>query len=302
MHPCKIETSLKDQALTELRTVLKNNTVWVKVHAAEYLLWLHEDNSEVQKAYLDEYGKYQNEPKYRIGISRVLYQTESDPAKKKAWVDKVLAVFGDTTSPDRIHAAETLAKLKTSPQPLYPEATHAALGDTSRILQTYTLWATSYTSAETEEKNKQEFIRRSFEDPDPIIRKISAYVLLKSKDLTPREWSSFATKALNEPAGSELRNNLLHAAFVTYLGDDETTFQKIKTEMTRDWKQFTASQRIELAQALAEQGDCDDATVLSAFLNNNENNGLYEAQSATGADVRAAAAYAILKIAERTSK
>jgi len=302
MQPCKVQDPLKEQALTELRTVLKNNAMWVKVHAAEYLVWLHQDINDVQKVYEEEYRQYQNEPKYRIGISRVLYQTETDPAKKKACLDKVLTIFGDTTSPDRIHAAETLAKLKTSPAVLYPQATDASLKDTSRILQTYTLWATSYTSKEVEEKNKQEFIRMAFEDADPIIRKISAYVLLKSKDLTPGEWESFAAKALEEPASGGLRNNLLQAAFVTYTGGDETIHQKIKTEITSNWKQFNAGERIELAQALAEKGGCKDAVILAAFLNNEENNNLYDAQSPSGADVRAAAAYAILKIAGRASK
>ncbi len=302
MQPCKIQDPLKEQALTELHAVLKNNTQWVKVHAAEYLVWLHKDMSEVQKIYQEEYRQYQNEPKYRIGISRVLYQTETDPAKKKAWLDKVLTVFGDTTSPDRIHAAETLAKLKTSPAALYPQATDASLQDTSRILQTYTLWATSYTSKEMEEKNKQAFIRMAFEDTDPIIRKISAYVLLKSKDLTPEEWKAFAAKALEEPASGGLRNNLLQAAFVTYTGGDETIHQKIKTEITGNWKQFTAGERIELAQALAEKGGCEDAAILAAFLNNEEHHNLYEVQSSSGADVRAAAAYAILKIAGREPK
>ncbi|MBO9595146.1 MAG: hypothetical protein J7599_19735 [Niabella sp.] len=302
MQPCKIQDPLKEQASTELHAVLKNHTMWVKVHAAEYLVWLHKDMDDVEKVYQEEYRQYQNEPKYRIGISRVLYQTETDPAKKKAWLNQVLHVFGDTTSPDRIHAAETLAKLKTSPATLYPQATDASLNDTSRILQTYTLWATSYTSKETEEKNKHTFIRMAFEDPDPVIRKISAYVLLKSKDLTPEEWKSFAAKALEEPASGGLRNNLLQAAFVTYTGGDETTHQKIKTEITSNWKQFTSGERIELAQALAEKGRCEDVAILAAFLNNEERNHLYDAQSPAAADVRAAAAYAILKIAGREPK
>ncbi len=301
MHPCKIEDTVKEQAQTELRTILENQSVWIKVHAAEYLLWLHKDIDEVQKAYLDEYEQYRNEPKYRIGIARVLYQAEANPEKKKEWLNKVLTVFGDTTSPDRIHAAETLAKLKTSPLGLYPEATNASLNDTSRILQTYTRWATSYTSPETAESNKQQFIRMALEDSDIIIRKISAYVLLKSKDLTQQEWESFAAKALEEPADSELRNNLLQAALVTYTSGNEDRFQKIKTAMAQGWEQFTASQRIELAQALAEKGDCTDATLLTAFLNNREINGTYDPQSPAGADLRAAAAFALLKIAERES-
>ncbi len=302
MPSCTIDQPLKDQALHELRAVLKNNTLWVKVHAAEYLIWLQQDIREVEQAYQAEYASYQQEPKYRIGISRVLYQTASDPEKKKQWLNNVLSIFGDTTAPDRIHAAETLAKLKTSPVQQYPDATDAALEDTSRILQTYTLWATSYTSKELEEKNKRRFIEMAFSDEDSIIRKISAYVLLKSKDLNPGEWHSFAERAMKEPVSGGLRNNLLYTAFVTYTGGNEELFKKIKTKMQDHWEQFNASQRIELAQALAEQGTCEHLLILSAYLNNEHNNGLYDAQSPAGADVRAAAAYAILRIAAREAE
>ena len=299
MQPCKVEDSVKDQARTTLSTILHKHSVWIKVHAAEYLLWLNQDISEVQKAYLEEYEQFQNEPKYRIGISRVLYQTETDTAKKQVWLDKVLAVFGDTTSPDRIHAAETLAKLKTSPETRCPEATLASLNDTSRILQTYTLWATSYTSPEAAATNKLEFIRRAFEDPDTIIRKISAYILMKSRDLTGEEWDLFASRALKEPRDNDWRNNLLQTALVTYTGGDDARFRQIKSEICEGWSGFSASQRIELAQALAEKGDCSDVKILSAFLNDQETNGHYDPETPVAADLRAASAFALLKIAER---
>lgn len=300
MPACKISTKIQEQSLTELRTILQKNEQWVKVHAAEYLIWLNKDLPEVRKVYLAEYQQYHNEPKYRIGISRILYQASADAGEKEKWLGKVLAVFGDTTSPDRIHAAETLAKLKTSPEKMFPAATQASLSDTSRILQTYTRWATSFTSEEVAKKNKAQFIELAFTDDDIIIRKISAYVLLKSKSFSTNEWIQFATKAINEAPG-EIRNNLLNAAFATYKSGDDALSTKVKVEMLQNWKQFSATQRIELAQALAENGNCEDANILTVFLNNGENNNIYDAQSPTGADVRAAAAYALLRIAARNN-
>lgn len=297
--PRASDRSLETKALCELRTILNEEQAWIKVHAAEYLLWLNRDRPAVKALFLKERDVYQHTVPYRIGIFRVLSQAEASAPGRQEWIDRVLVIFGDTTAPDRIHAAESLAKLRTTPVQHYPRLTRMALTDTSRILQLYTLWATSYTSKEEEEKNKQQFIRMVFEDPDPRIRTISAYILMRSKNMKYGEWRLFAGKAIAEPVTSALRHCLLTTAFVTYPGGDTATFKKIKKAITRNSKWFAASRRIELAQALAENGTSADKALLSVYLNNGNSRNIYDAGSPEAADVRAAAAYAILKISER---
>ena len=107
--------------------------------------------------------------------------------------------------------------------------------------------------------------------------------------------------ALIEPEESPLRTTLLNTAFVTkpkhfnapHLED------RIKSEMKKNHRTFSATQRIELALSLAQDGNLDDFPVLISFLNDEDVHGIYESDSDEGADVRAAAAYAILKIKQR---
>ncbi len=132
------------RAMDELLTTLKSRTQFVKVHAGEFLIWLGHPR-EVREEFLRENELYSKEPKYRIVLWRVLAQTEEE-GKRAVWTDKILEAFKDTTGPDRIHAAETLGKLKLSPLEKYPHATMNALQSDNRNLNVYTLWAISFVS------------------------------------------------------------------------------------------------------------------------------------------------------------
>ena len=165
--------SLTEKSMTELRTVLHEQSQFIKVHAAEYLIWLGH-TEEVRKIYLAEDSLHGNEAPYRIGIWRVLAQTEQKPEDKIRWINKVLDVYGDSTAPDRLHATETLAKLQQSPLEKYPELTQKTLNSDNRNLNTYALWAISYSSDSALRKNRTEFLRMALEDSDQIVRKISA--------------------------------------------------------------------------------------------------------------------------------
>ena len=300
MNACKTE-SLEDQALAELNQTLKTQPEFIKVHAAEYLIWLGHPE-EVKKEFLKENELHGDQPKYRIGIWRVLARTETDAAKKKSWADKVLHAFGDLDGPDRLHAAETLAKLKISPQQQYPEATERSVHDESRNMQVYTHWALSYTPGADAHQFTSDFLQMMETDTNKIVKMISAYIIRNRKGLTAGEWTKLSQQALAEPDSSDLKRNLLNTAFVTFpdsMGKTED-FGEIRQAMTRNYQLFSAAERIQLAQALAEGGDESDIHLLTSYLNNEHAAGIYDVNSAEGADVRAAAAYAILKIKERT--
>lgn len=297
-----LKTDLADKAMNELKVVLRDQSQFIKVHAAEYLIWLgHKD--EVKKVYLAEDSLHNTETPYRIGIWRVLAQAEENPAEKNAWVRKVLDVYGNPAAPDRLHATETLAKLEQSPLEEFPELTEKTLHSDNRNLNTYALWAISYSSDSAIENNRKEFLRLALEDTNQIIRKISAYILRKIRGLSQDEWKRLAEHALSEPALSEMRRSLLNTAFVT-LPDDAGSpepYRKIHDEMLSGFQQLTVGERIELALSLADKGDGSDLAILESMLNNEHIAGFYEAESKEGADVRATAAYAILKIKERNS-
>ena len=70
---CK-QDSLEDKAMQELLLTLKSQPEFIKVHAAEFLIWLGH-TEESRKEFLKENEINGDQPKYRIGIWRVLAQT-----------------------------------------------------------------------------------------------------------------------------------------------------------------------------------------------------------------------------------
>lgn len=301
LNACKTD-ALKEKALNELLLTLKTQPEFIKVHAAEYLIWLGH-TKEARQEFLHENELHGNQPKYRIGIWRVLSETETDPEKKKIWYDKVYQAFGDLNGPDRLHASETLAKLKLSPLERYPEATQKSLADELRNMQVYTHWALSYAPDADTDQYRRDLLQMVANDTNNIVRMISAYIVRRNKGLTPGEWTKLATDALAEPDTSGLKKNLLNTAFVTFPdGMKETSdYEKIRQAITKNYQQFSAEERIGLAQALAEKGDESDIALLTSYLNNENSAGIYQADTKEGADVRAAAAYAILKIKQRSA-
>lgn len=95
-----------------LKAILKTEKQWVKVHAAEFLLWTGNNSSLVYQTYLDEEKNFDSMVPYRIGIWRVLYQASNNAEEKKKYLNKILDAYH--TGQDKLHALETLAKLKFS--------------------------------------------------------------------------------------------------------------------------------------------------------------------------------------------
>lgn len=289
--------SLRKKALNELHTVLKTQQEFIKVHAAEYLIWLGH-KKDVRSVFLKEMKLHGTEPRYRIGIWRVLAQTENSATAKTKWVNQVLNVFGDMNAPDRLHSAETLGKLKTSPLTKYPEATQQSISGTFRNLSLYTLWATSYQSKDKLEKNRRTFLKTAIKDDNRDARLISSYILRRLKGLNKNEWQKLAAQALIEPDTSSVKMSLLTTAFITVPDkkQQQELFLKVKNEILKGYESFPPAKRIELATALAENGSTNDVPLLVSFLENKNTKGVYDADSKEAADVRAAAAYAILKL------
>src|SRR5690606_18491884 len=106
-----------------------------------------------------------------------------------------------------------------------------------------------------------------------------------------------AETALNEPPSSPAAVYLLSAAFVTKPDDrsPETPLSPVYQALTEYANAPGKGSRMEMAMALSEQGSEKDIPLLLSLLQNENPLGV----EADDADVRAAAAYTLLKIIER---
>jgi SSS family solute:Na+ symporter len=294
----KIDTeALRKESVKTLQIVMQTQAEWVKVHAAEYLLWTGNPEG-VLDIFLEEEKLWGDKSPYRIGIWRVLSQASANNEDKKVWNDKIMQAFIDTDGKDRLHASETLAKLKISPFADYPEITKKTIESPVRSLSLYTRWSEAFIT-----KDSLVAVRKSFFDlaisnkEDTASRRLAIYVLRQLRDLSQKQWVILAELALAEPEDSELKMSLINGAVI--LADENSTssilYNQVFDELLGYEQVATKAARAEIAAGLAEKGKPEDLPVLISFLKNVIPIG----QDAADADIQASASYAILKIINR---
>ncbi len=291
-----MKDELTRDAIDTLRRVLAEQEEWVKVHAAEFLTWT--GNVEgVKEVYLKEVEQHENNSPYRIGIWRVLAQLSADTGRTD-YLKKIEQAFLDTAGTDRIHAAETLGKLKYSPYRANPVISEAALNSPIVALSGYTHWAMAWENENTLQQAQQFFLRH-LSDPneDMTLRKIAAYVLRYINGIEPADWHGLADQVLALPDGSDGKINFLATLVIS--ADAATAasekYQRVWQTLLSHAGEKTKSVRIEIANALAEKGTEADLPLLVRWMHTEDPIGV----EADDADVQASAAYAILKITER---
>ena len=292
-----ISDELKKEAIEALRTNLKTQSEWVKVHAAEFLLWSGYPE-DVREIYLEEEKLWGNKSPYRIGIWRILSQVATNPEERKKYTSKIIRAFLDPSGADRIHAAETLAKLRISLLTEYPEITRETLNSPVKSLSLYTRWSVAFSSQDSLSNSCEEFFDiATSQKEDATSRMIAAYVIRQSCDLTFAKWDILARTALSEPVGSEVKISLLNAAIRTVPKDTGANdlFQRVYGAFLEFKNAAKKGTRTEIAYGLAEKGNLEDLPVLISFLKNENPLG----QDSDDADVRSSAAYAIIKMKVR---
>src|SRR5690606_4928979 len=92
-----------ESCVTDLNHLLQTQQGWIKVHAAEYLLWTGHGDA-VKQVFVAEEKQYGNSTPYRIGVWRVLAQAASDSIERNYWIKKIAQAFLDEQGQDRVHA------------------------------------------------------------------------------------------------------------------------------------------------------------------------------------------------------
>jgi SSS family solute:Na+ symporter len=287
------QDSLRKQAIEQLQSNLRTQPKLIKVHAAEYLLWLGLDEpGEVKKIFTGEEQRFGTESPIRIPIWRVLAQTETDPQKKKVWIDKLLAAWKDTAATDRAAAAESLSKIDVSLLQEFPELTQKIIQGSKGPLSTYTFWSASIgiTGADAIRNNRAAFMDLLSPGQDDNVKAVAAYSLRHLGGLTDKEWSRLAACALYEPIKPLFKVYMVSAAFVTAPEDSLQcpAYTAIRKELLQNKYSPRTDDQKELAAAISEKGMRADLPVLVSLLHSDD------------PDVRSAAAYAILKMDRRS--
>ena len=300
-HPRESETReqpvhVEEEAGNTLRKILHEQQEWVKVHAAEFLIWTGHPEG-VKEMYIKELKQFFEKPQYRIGIWRVLAQL-SNGNEAAQYKTKIVNAFLDTAGGDRIHAIETMAKLKLSPLPQYPEVTGAALHCDNKALAAYTHWAIAYTSEDSAKAAEKYFLGRLLDANEDILqRRVAAYVLRNSGELDRTDWNALSDMVLALPDDVEGKVSFLNAALLTAPQEVKIseTYKNIFNRFIAFSNKKDKGIREDIGTGLAVAGGKEHLPVLTGWMRNADPTGV----AADDADVQASAAYTVLQICNR---
>lgn len=265
-----IPRELHDRCLTEIHAALDNGTEFVKVHAAESLLWTGNPGN-VREVFLKE---PQTVPRYRIGVWRVLAQAAPDAKERRAYENRILTALLDTNGTDRTHAAETLGKLGVSNHD--PEVLRLAREETGAC-QAMARWVLANSGSEQDEA----FLAELLESPNTDARGCAAYALRFFKIIRPATYEKLKAAGGKESLDSPHLANVLSP---WYLHASAAERPAIRARLLQCAEAGNKDQKREVCAALGRVPNREDIPVLTKIL------------ADADLDARAGAAEAILRI------
>lgn len=238
---------------------------WIGVHAAEALIVLGHPGP-VCRAF--EPQAESTEPRYRVGVWRVLARCSPDQASRAAFTARIRAVLLDERAPDRVHALEALAKLAAPVQAGDERrAVTAMLQDPA--IAPFALWR----SSQEGDPNAGIMLMILSANPNDVARARAAYVIPRLPEVRTAAAPVLAAALAKEPADSPA-----HAALAAAVGGDARR---------RLLSSASPADRYTAAAAFAEDGTASDRALLDPLLSDADE------------DVRVAAAFAVLSIDAR---
>jgi hypothetical protein len=294
----KIPDNPDKESLLALRQAVFSPSFWVKVHAIEFLADLGYLPEATQ--YTDgQLASFDSIPQKRIGFWRCKYRLSRTENERKIWLEKIKDAYSNTGGADRIHAAETLAKLGFSLRHFDDSTVEKDLKSESD-LAAFALWGYVLPKYENDATDFDRLFAM-FGHQNAGFRKIAAYSLGFIPGIPEEKWFVLAEKALQEPAHSPAYPYMLSAAYiVSRSGSSKDLVKKIRQKLTGLKDVQDKSARIELCRALAAKGAKTDLPLLKDLLHlTNPLRPAPDTLSQSDADVanedvRAAAAYAVL--------
>lgn len=286
---------IKHKALHDLKSLLYSQTGWIKVHVAEFLLWEHYAVDEVRALFMEEERKYDQMLYYRIGVWRVLAQAAATDEERRGWLNKILAIYSDEDSPERVHAIETLAKLK---YPVARDLSHWAAMQTADIdaFAVYSIWNASFYSDISKDAAREmclSLLRQQRAEKRTDLMPVVSYVLRRLKPFEPAEWDVIRAALNHVEANHSLYANILATLWMTApeaRSSDALDIKKVLTGLTGD-----RAVQLHVFAGWAECGEqADTQELIAQYLSRRQAD-----RPGYDADVHAIAAYAVLKVAGR---
>jgi len=248
--------SLRRSMIELLKDSFVREKEFVQIHAAEALVEADEVddvaaalNAEVETA----------PPIRRVGVWRTMARCAKSPAERAAYVARLREVMLTPGEADRIHAAESLAKLG---EKLVADRT--AVEQLAKISKPahacHCLWVLALAGENSAESRLVALLKAD----DPIARLASGYVLARLPSLSAESRAALIAAADAEPSDSPACGYLLAAALLTC---DDAGRDDRKAKLLAQMARGTVGEQYEGALVLGLRGDADDLRHLAVDKN-----------------------------------
>ena len=297
--------------IQELFKVAKGPHFWVSVHAMEYLAKLGL-KKEARKLALSNLKAFQDTPEKRIGYWRVQSMAAKRKLQRIYWTRKIKKAYLTKSSPDRIHAAESLAKLGISFKKFNQAIVLKDL-NSEGMLFSFCNWAYSLPK-DVNELPDYSALMKEISNKNLQRRSLAAYAFgfLKT-NMSKDSWDTLATFALKEDPNSTAYVRLIFAAYVHYNDlnrESLDTFIDVRERLLRLENSPKKSERMELCLALAQSSLEHDLPIIERVLfsittptdHSSAKSMPLDSDDKEFLDLKAAASYAYLKLQSTINK
>jgi SSS family solute:Na+ symporter len=253
------------QLIHQLEKEMHTNTSWVRIHAAEALI-AHGVTEPVAASFALEVNHVA--PPYRMGVWRVMARAAQKPAERRQFIERIHQVLLDPKAADRLHAAESLAKLGIA-----DAADRSALEDwltsADDASSVFPLWL-NVLSARGDDRTKTEKLLASLlESKDPVARLRAAFALGRIKSCAPETLWCLNQRLASEPADSSVRVYLITATLLQAKRNSPAAV-KLKPQLALYLEGGKPNEQLEAATVLGKCGSTKDLPALTKLLNSSE--------------------------------
>lgn len=255
----------RQQLLLMLEREMNSNSGWVRVHAADALLD-HHHAQPVAPSFAPEADTAA--PPYRIGVWRVLARAAATAEQRQAFLDRIRGVMLDPQAPDRVHAAESLAKLgaaRPSDKPILVEW----LATASEPASPYMLWLLALSGSSVGHTNCETRLADLLDSGDRTVRLRAAFALGRISAISPVSLGRLQRCLELEPEDSPARSYIA-AALLRHTARDSAGAARIKRILATCVVRGQPAEQLEAATTLGMCGTTADLPALTQLLHSPE--------------------------------
>lgn len=253
--------SRREQLILRLEHELKANSGWVQVHAADALL----DHGEASRADASFAPIGDAPPKpFRIGVWRVLARAAKTKRARLACIENIQKVLHDRAAPDRLQAAESLAKLQVlndSNRALL----HQWLSSAAESSAAFARWLLVISSPPADRPAEEARLAALLDSADPIARLRAAFALGRLPSIGLASRNRLRQQLDREPADSPARIYVL-SANLRRSGGDSPNIEKLTRELAAMLFRAKPAEQLEGATVLGQYGGAEARSTLEALL------------------------------------